>query len=300
MKKKNKKHAVFRYLRKNLTVILLILMTLITVGTFAWFSVTNNPKVQNLALVADHEGNLQIADDVGGSPGTYEDVLDLATATKADYMNAVRLSPVTTKDGVTFFSPNYDSATNTVGSVTQITDQAELVNTYIYEKTFYLKASGGGDAQAIGGAAKYEVGLVGPQTGNGASGSYILKASESVVTDPDTAANVVRISFTVNGQTAIYEPNYEVHNTGDKKAIDGVGGSGGYGGYAVHQQASDGKFVNGDGSGNSQTLFTLDEGVDTLVTMRVWLEGTDVDCTNSVGSDMIKGQIQFISKESSN
>ena len=66
--KKNRKHAVFRYIRKNLTVILMIIMVLITVGTFAWFSVSNNPRVQNLALVADHEGNLMIADDKGSVP----------------------------------------------------------------------------------------------------------------------------------------------------------------------------------------------------------------------------------------
>ena len=104
--KKNRKHAVFRYIRKNLTVILMIIMVLITVGTFAWFSVSNNPRVQNLALVADHEGNLMIADDTGSGPGEYSDVLDLEEATGYDYMLKVRLSPVTTKDGKTFWSPN--------------------------------------------------------------------------------------------------------------------------------------------------------------------------------------------------
>ena len=138
--KKNKKHAVFRYIRKNLTIILMILMSLITVGTFAWFSVSNSPRVQNLALVADHEGNLMIADDVNGTPGTYSDVLDLTQATGYDYMQSVRLSPVTTANGKEFYSPNYDAATNTVGSVSLINDHSTLINSYIYEKTFYLKA----------------------------------------------------------------------------------------------------------------------------------------------------------------
>ncbi|MBQ4521464.1 MAG: hypothetical protein IJA10_00720 [Lachnospiraceae bacterium] len=290
MKKKSKKHAVFRYIRKNLTVILLIMMVLITVGTFAWFSVSNSPRVQNLALVADHAGNLQIADDLGTGPGTYGDVLDLATAEGADYMESVRLSPVTTTDGATFYAPNYDSA-NTVSSVTEITDHSELINTYIYEKSFYLKASSGDGSTGSG--TSYEVALVGP--GNGVDiGSYILRDGTD---GSDTAAYAVRISFTVNGNTYIYEPNCEVHNTDTDTATHAVDST--YGKYSAFQQNSSGVFLD-PGTGNSKVLFTIQENVDTKVTMRVWLEGTDDDCANSVGATMIKGQIQFISNEVTN
>lgn len=284
--KKNKKHAVFRYIRKNLTVILLIIMVLITVGTFAWFSVSNNPRVQNLALVADHAGNLQIADDLGTGPGTYGDVLDLSSATDSDYMKSVRLSPVTSNDGATFYAPVYD-ANNIVNSVTEITDANELKNSYIYEKTFYLKASSGDGSTGSG--TTYEVALVGPGNG-GDMGSYILRDG----TEGDTAAYAVRISFTVNGSTYVYEPNCDVHNTETDTATHSVDST--YGKYTVYQQNSSGVFLD-PGTGNSKVLFTIQENVDTKVTMRVWMEGTDDDCANSVGATMVKGQIQFISNE---
>ena len=294
--KKNKKHAVFRYIRKNLTVILLIIMVLVTVGTFAWFSVSNNPRVQNLALVADHEGNLMIADDLGTGPGTYSDVLDLTQATGYDYMQSVRLSPVTTKDGRTFWSPNYDASTNTVGSVTEITDNSVLINSYIYEKTFYLKASSGDGTSGTG--TTYDIALAGPGTGNGASGSYILKDSEAE-TDSDTSAYAVRISLTLtdangNQVTKIYEPNYDVHNKSDDMAVDGTSG---YGDYETIKQSSTGTFETPGNGTDSKILFTISENTDVKVTMRVWLEGTDEDCANSVGATMLQGQIQFSSSE---
>lgn len=297
--KKNRKHAVFRYIRKNLTVILMIIMVLITVGTFAWFSVSNNPRVQNLALVADHEGNLMIADDKGSVPADsdYSDVLDLKEATGYDYMQKVRLSPVTTPDGKNFYSPNYDSSTNRVDSVEPVTDHEELIHSYIYEKTFYLKASSGDGATETG--TTYDVALAGPGTGSGASGSYILKGGEA---DSDTSAYAVRISFTLtdasgNEVTKIYEPNCDIHNVGTDMAEDGVKGTNGYGTYTAVQQNSNGTFTNTGTGTDSEVLFTISENTDVKVTMRVWLEGTDQDCANSIGATLLQGQIQFSSSE---
>ena len=296
-KKKNKKHAVFRYIRKNLTVILMILMVLVTVGTFAWFSVSNSPRVQNLALVADHEGNLMIADDVNGTPGTYSDVLDLKQATGYDYMQSVRLSPVTTANGKEFYSPNYDAATNTVGSVSLINDHSTLINSYIYEKTFYLKASSGDGTSTSG--TTYNVALAGG--GSGGSGTYILKDT-SAAAESDSSAYATRISFTVTDAsgsevTKIYEPNYDVNNNSDDMAVDGVKGNNGYGTYTTIQQKSDGTFVTTGTGTDSEILFTIPDNTDVKVTMRVWLEGTDEDCANSIGATLLTGQIQFSSSE---
>lgn len=294
---KNKKHAVFRYIRKNVTVILSIIMVLITVGTFAWFSVSDHPRVQNLALVADHEGVLMIADDVNGTPGTYGDVLDLTTATGFDYMKSVRLSPVTTADGKEFYSPNYDVFTNRVDSVNLISDHTELIHSYIYEKTFYLKAISGDND--IGTGSTYDVALSGMGSGN--TGTYMLKDTAAAA-DSDSSAYAIRIGFTltdVNGSvvTKIYEPNYNVHNSSDDMAIDGVKGTSGYGTYTTIKQNSDGTFVTTGTGSDSEVLFTIPENTDVKVTMRVWIEGTDEDCANSIGATLLTGQIQFSSDE---
>ena len=57
-----------------------------------------------------------------------------------------------------------------------------------------------------------------------------------------------------------------------------------------------GEFEGGEG-GSSERMFTIKEEEDVKVTMLVWVEGTDKDCTNFIQMDDIVGNIQFISKE---
>lgn len=284
-----------RMIRRNIILIALLLVVAGGVGTYAWFSVSNRARVENLALIADHSGNLQIADDLGNGPGTYSDVLDLTKATGAANMANTILSPVTTKDGVNFFAPNYNSLTQTVESVTAITNREELNKYYIYEKTFYLKA-GANSGNNVGSIQRtYDIALYGVNSNNKSNGCFIYQPTAS----GDTAANSIRVSFTLdNGTSYIYEPNCDVHNVDNNRANDGVNNE--YGRYATYQQRNNGSFVVSPKTNESEKLFTINENVDVKVTMRIWIEGTDVDCTNSIGADSIAGQIQFISTEKKN
>lgn len=73
-----------------------------------------------------------------------------------------------------------------------------------------------------------------------------------------------------------------------------------YGNYKTLKQPSPGgEFADGE-NGNSETLFTIREEEDVLVTMLIWIEGTDDDCTNSIQLDEIVGNIQFTSKDAEN
>ena len=47
----------------------------VSINVWAWFSISNRARVENLSLIADHQGNLQIADDMGNGPGTYSYVI---------------------------------------------------------------------------------------------------------------------------------------------------------------------------------------------------------------------------------
>ena len=267
----------------------------VSINVWAWFSISNRARVENLSLIADHQGNLQIADDMGNGPGTYSDALNLNTATGTK-MNSVVLSPVTTKDGVKFYMPVFDTINNSVSSVSEITDQNQLKKYFIYEKSFYLKA--GSDAKNNVASIKrtYDVALYGVQSQNRNNGCFIYQPSSR----GDTAANAIRISFTLaDGQTYVYEPNSNAHNTDTNRATNSIDSS--YGKFAkLYQQNSNGTFVNSPKVNESEKLFTLDENKDTKVVMRVWIEGTDNDCTNSIASDMIAGQIQFVSTEIKN
>lgn len=297
MKKQKEKEQNRKTAGRNMLLLALIIVMIGSVGAYAWFSVSNRARVENLALIADHSGNLQIADDLGNGPGTYSDVLDLTNSAGTTGISNVILSPVTTKDGVNFYLPNYNSMTQTVESVSAITNAEELKKYYVYEKTFYLRA-GVENANTVASIRRtYDIALYGVNSNNRESGSYIYQPSASG--NGDTAANSIRVSFTLDdGQTFIYEPNSDVHNSDNSRAIDGVNHE--YGRYSTYQQRADGTFAVSPKTNESEKLFTIDENVDVRVTMRIWIEGTDIDCTNSIAADTIAGQIQFISTEIKN
>ncbi len=277
----------------------LLYLAVLSTATYAWFTMNNKPKVLNLALSAAAAGDLLIADDLGGGPGEYDEELDLKTATQKFPMDETLLNPVTTADGQTFYAPVYTG--KAVTDVKEITDLDELNQQYVYEKTFYLKAgsikNSKGDRAAKGAMKQYEIMLLGPkQDGEEFSGCSIRQADGVTGTVPgDTAANSIRVSFEVEGQDiVIWEPNSDRHNGDTEKAMDHVKGT--YGEYETLQQTDDGSFVGGE-DGNSEKLFVIEEEQDVKVTMRVWMEGTDEDCTNSNELDEIVGNIQFISSE---
>lgn len=284
---------------KNRVLMCLLYLAVLSTATYAWFTMNNKPRVLNLALSAAAAGDLLIADDLGGGPGEYDEELDLKTATQKFPMEEVQLNPVTTADGQIFYAPVYRG--KTVTDVEEITDLDELNRQYVYEKTFYLKAgslkNSRGQRVARGAMKIYEIMLLGPeQDGEENSGCSVKQAAGASTSVPgDTAANSIRISFEVEGQEiAIWEPNSDRHNSDTEKAIDNVKGT--YGTYETLQQTNDGSFVGGE-NGSSQKLFEIEEEQDVKVTMRVWMEGTDEDCTNSNELDEIIGNIQFISSE---
>ena len=285
-KQKEKKKRSAGSLRNTILLSLLIVMVA-GIGVYGWFSVSNKARVEKLSLIADHQGNLQIADDTGNGPGIYSSVLDLK-----DTLNTI-LSPVTSKDGVKFFAPNYDTRTGAVTSVTELTEHTELTKHYIYEKTFYLKAGAEKKSTVANIARTYDVALYGLSSNNKEEGCNIYQSDGK----NETAANAIRISFTLDdGTTCVYEPNSNVHNNDNRRAVNGIDNA--YGTFTkLYQQKSDGTFVVSPKVNESEKLFNIKEDVDVKVTMRIWLEGTDDDCTNSIESDSIVGQIQFISTE---
>lgn len=293
MKGQTKKHRDIRKLIMTICVMVLLLST----ATFAWFSESNTPRVTNLALMAGASGSLLIADDTGNGPGTYGEILDLSMAVGADQMDDAILNPVTTKDGISFYSPLYTG--NVVTGVKQITDAQKLSSRYVYEKTFYLKAGPnpnlGGNVVTTEGKL-YNVYLAGHTGTSQTEGTHVTAAQTKTRTTNDTAANSMRISFQLeDGTMIIYEPNADASNADTKRAEDGVKNQ--YGTYTTLKQSKDGHFIDSTNSYDSPVLFTIKEGQDVKVTMRVWIEGTDLDCTNSIVLDEIMARFQFMSAD---
>ncbi len=282
---------------KSKLLVCLMYVAVLSTATYAWFTLNNKPKVFNLALTAGGAADLLIADDLGGGPGEYGDKLDLQTARQTPVaMMDMELNPVTTLDGRTFYEPVYEG--DSVTSVKEITDSVELNKSYVYQKTFYLKAGSiktKSGKKVSSNVKSYDIMLLGPEQGEEYSGCVIEQKAGSGA--EASAANSIRIAFLVEGQDkiSIYEPNSSQHNGGDK-AVNAVS----YGNYKTLKQPSPGgEFADGE-NGNSETLFTIREEEDVLVTMLIWIEGTDDDCTNSIQLDEIVGNIQFTSKDAEN
>lgn len=282
---------------KSKLLVCLLYVAVLSTATYAWFTLNNKPKVFNLSLTAGASADLLIADDVGGGPGEYGDQLDLKEARQDPVaMDEMELNPVTTSDAKTFYEPVYSG--DTVSSVLEIANEEDLYKSYVYKKTFYLKAGSlktKSGKKVSGNPKQYDIMLLGPESGEEYSGCAIKQAGSSAEA---TAANSIRIALIVedpDGDIPIYEPNSAQHNGGEK-AINGVS----YGQYATMKQPSAGAGFDGGEDGNSEKLFTIREEEDVLVTMLVWIEGTDDDCTNSIQMDEIIGNLQFTSKTAEN
>ncbi|MBE5926807.1 MAG: hypothetical protein E7270_07590 [Lachnospiraceae bacterium] len=291
--------------RTMMTIVMLgISILTISISAFAWFLITNTPKVENIELTADTIGTLQIAEDMGDKPGEYSDTLDLKGKNKKN----TYLSPVTTKDGLTFFTPVYTE--NKVTNLKKETQKKVLNTKYVYEKTFYLRAGDDSTKVDKDKAKTYDIYLVGSSADSN-NGCFVKQKGTDGKGNEITAANSIRVALTFEGGnsgekvTVIYEPNADKDNKGvkgknmayfDYKGNDS--NSEAYGAYGTIQQNYDKSFKpNSNISSRSVVIDTITEGNDIKVTMRIWLEGMDKDCVNQVAADEIIGQIQFGSEE---
>lgn len=294
MKKEKKKKI------KRLGLIICLLILTLSTATFAWFEQGNRLKVTNLSLLAGGTGCLQIADDLGNGPGEYSNELDLSMESGKGEMESMLLSPVTTKNGTSFYSPVYTG--NAVVNVKHITDEEQLRTSYVYEKSFYLKAGSNPNADeesfVVTEGKMYDIFLVGPATSLEHKGTHVFQSpdAEGSTVPGDTAVNAIRISFELeDGLVVVYEPNADVSNRDNNRADDRVRDE--YGKYFTFMQSKDGKFINSGNGDDSPALFQIEEGKDVKVTMRVWIEGTDYDCTDSIALDKITAMFEFMSAE---
>lgn len=286
---------------KSKLLICLLYVAVLSAATYAWFTLNNKPKVYNLAITANGAADLLIADDLGNGPGEYGDELDLQNARQDPFpMDEMLLNPVTTADVKTFHAPVYGDG-NVVTDVEEITDEEELYESYVYKKTFYLKAGSFKNSQGKTVTRQtryYDIMLLGRDQGEEYTGCQINQAAGSGA--EATAANSIRIAFILgegqSGQNEIfvYEPNSNQHNDGESARNEAPAQYGAY--KTVKQPTALADFEEGE-NGNSEALFTIQEEEDVKVTMLVWVEGTDEDCTNSIQMDDILGNIQFVSKE---
>lgn len=223
--------------RKLTTTVVLVLFALVAIAmaTFAWFSIADSAKTRMLMIDANADGSLRFDLDEHATFEEYvhslgfDQISARIASEKGVDIDASRLKPVTTSDYQTFTFEDGSTADSATGA-------------YL-EFTLHFMSS-----------ADLRVRLTGQDGDGGASGTRFSSDTEGM-------ASAMRMSFTADGQTWVYNPN-----------------GGGSSGSAT---------VFGLGSGEATAasdMFDLIKDTDKPVTVRIWLEGTDPNCTN-----MLKG-----------
>lgn len=218
----------------------LIALVAITSATVAWFSIADRTKVNTMGLdiVADVEMRMDLDahDTIDQYVRTlsFESIQNRIQREKGFSMSATPLSPVTTSDYSTFTYENGKVAEATEGSYLEFTLHFMAAKDMIVHLTSAESDTGKGDGTMV---------------------------SSSVAALPQA----MRISFTADGQTWVYDPG----------AGDFLSSSGAVKVFGL-APAEDMKV------GDNNALFTLKEGEDKPVVVHIWLEGTDPQCTDEL------------------
>ena len=218
----------------------LIALVAVTAATVAWFSIADRTKVNTMGLdiVADVEMRMDLDahDTIDQYVRTlsFESIQNRIQREKGFSMSATPLSPVTTSDYSTFTYENGKVAEATEGSYLEFTLHFMAVKDMIVHLTSAESDTGKGDGTMV---------------------------SSGVAALPQA----MRISFTADGQTWVYDPG-----AGDFLSSSGA--------VKVFGLASAEDMKVGD----NNALFTLKEGEDKPVVVHIWLEGTDPQCTDEL------------------
>ncbi len=213
----------------------------VAMSTFAWFSIADSAKVRSLAIEMNTDGSLRFDLDAHERFTDYVITLGFDQITsrigseQGVDVDASSLQPVTSSDGQTFSFENGGEASASTGAFLEFT----LHFISLQDSVVRLTGQDGED---------------------GAQGTAFLSSAS------DSLPLAMRMSFTADGQTWIYDPNVAAGSAAQGAATT-------FGLDANEATAA-------------SSMFSLTAEQDKSVLVRIWLEGTDSNCTNSIkGAD---------------
>lgn len=295
--RKSKYFALYLYM-------LLVLLLLTSVASYAWFNLSRNPQVSNMNMYITSAAGLELSNDPGAE--TWTDYLDIYSTrelqkfqgpnTKKPFLRQVSWSD--SEDS--FYAPlyGYDGRLMTVLSWFALNDddhanKADASNYYI-KATFYARSGQSTTVRLSEPAERNQQGIQG-------AGTYVRGYPDNTGKGPEVAVRLgmkmtyVDKSGDVLSETSpmfIYEPNCNAHADGTitVDAKDYVPA------YSIHQPEGrqDAELVDRErlilqnfsfGSQNGEfitnpSLFQLNPGDIVKIELYIWLEGQDVDCSN--------------------
>lgn len=278
----------------------MIMMTLLCVlmmsaATYAWFTLSNTAKISNMTMTVGDVTGLQIAPDNNGDAGEYGSIIDMTDILKGKGV----LLPATSIDGKTFSKPSYDD-NGEVSDVTTTNEALPLISTeeqkgYYIEYKFWLKSLGDNAEVKLKRGSNIPTDGKFPDASatNQPTGTYVLLTSDA--TDSIKGSAAIRMSFSTPGASsvAVYEPNADVlvkkeegtatrarDKRGTRTAVK-----------TTIPQNSNGEILQVNDSYNN--VVSLAKGEGKQIILRIWIEGTDDQCSNEIAMRNLKAQLQF-------
>lgn len=288
--------------------IVLILMALTTAATYTWFTISKTPWVSDMSIYINSPSGLELSTDPLGEEWTQQ--LDVSRLLQ----DAPSLRPVTwVEDEQKFYAANYGLDGRLTDNWQPLADRLHGVahnnDGYYIAATIYARAGQKMDV-SLSPAVDVAEGVKG--SGTFVIGKPVWNAEEIHHDNGGKGSELaVRVGFLVqktdlNGtpkeepaEFFIYEPNSDTHIDGstDYVATPNIKGNAALveENRLIHQttstwQESDpveqnvvvrssGEFLT------DTTMFTLDSTELAKITVYIWLEGQDVDCTNEIGHE---------------
>lgn len=296
--------------------ILLALSVLLVSASYTWFSLSQTPRVSDMALYINARTGVELSMNPNAPDEAWGQEIRFLDLVSED----VPLRPVTwSEKQQCFLAMGYGSDGRMTGELVPLTDEAHANRTdgegYYAVGTFYVRT----DENCIVSLAK----AVEVNEGENGAGTYVIGApvwDEELVLHHNGgkgAELAIRIGFLltkispeVQGEETdsvfiIYEPNTDSHIDGQIGNIQtvSVDGTNSLSDNMIHQTTS--MWLEADpvqrqvtikrlGSFTTDTkLLSIKAGEMYQVKLYVWLEGQDVDCTNRIEDAKIIANIQF-------
>lgn len=297
--------------------LLLALLVLLVAATYTWFSLTQTPKVSDMAIHVNSTTGIQLATSYDAEEeewGESIDFLDLVS-------ESAPLKPVTwSEENQSFYTIVYGLDGRMAGAWEELNDEDNANRDdghgYYVVGSFYARTGepcivslqdavsmndgkDGSGTFAIGTPVWDEQAVLHKDAGNGAETAVRLGFKI-------TPVNTRTGELADNSVFYIYEPNCDKHIYSDIEGyVDtpSIDGTEVLGSRMILQTASEwteaypverdvtiktlGKF-----EGDTE-LFELGADEIMRIDLYIWLEGQDIDCTNDIGEAQIFSCIQF-------
>lgn len=305
--------------------ITLIAVIMLAAASYGWMTVSSSPMVSNMTLSLVTMNALEIAPDEGGMPGEWSTTLNLKDLIDSEVTPT--LSPVTfSADEFSFLipSPGLDGRNRGVDAMPRLLDlktdvsrdavaaaDTRVSRGYLFELHFWARVE----------STNSVVHLIGVDESGREQmyeGSFVIgtpKWNSTAVLHENGgkgAENAVRVAFLADPtptyptqEFVIYEPNADGGRAGTTYSIDGDGKLL-EGPYSLIRQRSSGfaekdpviwdevEYVPGETYEEDDTsLFRLKYGEERFITLLIWIEGQDPDCTNAISEGELFAGIQI-------